>query len=778
MAKKKPVEPQVPDDEVALVQRYDRRIKAALKNSEDRFKRFETHRKYYRGIAHKDGATGLVRTNLIFATIASIYPQIYAKNPDISISPAESVSEETYDQTKLFGKTSEIVMNRLLVKGGKLKKRIKSQIRATMTCDVGWLKVTWQKDTKTDPVIKNRMDDIQDNINRLEAAAQALEEAEGDPDVTVALLKQQLEALRPDLEKVISSGIVIDKIQTEHLLILDPQVQDFDDYLNAGAMCQLIYMSADKFAETFGRSHTEKAKTWNSTTLPKQNGDTTAATKGEQDEEFVCVREIWAKEANTIYTHCEGEEGWCRGPFQPDRLGERWYPFFGLCFNPVDGEAHGISDVELLIELQEEYSGTRTALTEHRKYNKPIRVVRSGGGLTPDDVENLKKADYGDTVVVGGDSSTPLQNDVTILQGAPMDPAMYDVTVIRADIEMVTGASDATQGSVLKAKTATEAEIMRQGLAGRTGERQDIIEDMIQEIGIYGLQMAIHELSVPEVAKMVGPKAAWPAEPSPDALDMLRFEIRAGSTGKPDKNQEREQWTQLLPLLQQAMEKVMLLRQSGQNDMADAVVELTRESLRRFDERIDIDSFLPRKKEGEIDPQQMQMQLQQKDAEMQQVSQVAQQLMQQVQELTAQLNDKQAERQHAVEVESAKGLSAERVAQTAANAKAMEGALAEAIAQTKRVTSRLDAVERAVGSIPAPAEPIDKNEILLEVRDLIDKLAPKVETQPQQAPPLEITVPVTVQMPSGAVKKTMKIKPGPDGSYIGEAIEAPTEGGE
>jgi hypothetical protein len=33
-------------------------------------------------------------------------------------------------------------------------------------------------------------------------------------------------------------------------------------------------------------------------------------------------------------------------------------------------------------------------------------------------------------------------------------------------------------------------------------------------------------------------------------------------------------------------------------------------------------------------------------------------------------------------------------------------------------------------------------------------------------------------MPSGAVKKTMKIKPGPDGSYIGEAIEEPTEGGE
>jgi hypothetical protein len=47
------------------------------------------------------------------------------------------------------------------------------------------------------------------------------------------------------------------------------------------------------------------------------------------------------------------------------------------------------------------------------------------------------------------------------------------------------------------------------------------------------------------------------------------------------------------------MGKVAELRMANQEQASQAVIELVRETLRRFDERIDIDRFLPAAKEGE-----------------------------------------------------------------------------------------------------------------------------------------------------------------------------------
>ena len=59
-------------------------------------------------------------------------------------------------------------------------------------------------------------------------------------------------------------------------------------------------------------------------------------------------------------------------------------------------------------------------------------------------------------------------------------------------------------------------------IAGRTSERQDNMEDMIEEMSEYCLQLCIKELTVQEVQKIAGPKAVWPPMPTEDALDTLR----------------------------------------------------------------------------------------------------------------------------------------------------------------------------------------------------------------------------------------------------------------
>lgn len=775
----------VPDEESALVKRYKSAIERETKRHEERFKKYERNRAAYRGIMDEKGK--LARTNLIFSTIATLYPQIYAKNPDISLSPAESVDDSSYANVKQYGKTAEVILQRMLMREANMKERAKSLVRATMLCEVGWLKLTYQKDVREDPIIKDRMNDIQDNIERIKSMTAELDEegAGMDNDADLGALQLELQGLASRTETVVSSGLVVDKLMTEDLICLDPTIRDFYDYRNASALAQRTWFDEEKFEATFGRCPTGKASKWVGKTLKQaasQEGTTgKSAAAGDQDAEFFAVWEIWDKNANSVLTWCEGEEGWCRPPFQPKTVGRRWYPFFGLCFNPVDGEFYGVSDVDLLIELQNEYNDTRDALREHRKYSIPIRVVRAGGSLTPADVQAIRDAKYGQTVVIGGDSAVPLKNDVDTLEGPRIDPALYDVQMIRADIEMVSGASDAARGMVMQAKTATEAEIMQSGMASRTAERQDAIEDFIEEMAKYAIEMLTGELSIPEVVRFAGQGAVWPEGGQMDQVfDILNLEIRAGSSGKPNQNKERDQWIQLMPIVQTAMEKVMMLRQQGMDDMADAVIELTRESLHRFDERIDVDAFLPRRQKGANDPQaqaqQAGMQLQQAQVQMQQMQQVIQELQQQLAQAqdanAARLQDNEFKSQQAI-ADRANELEKEKIR---TDARAMQQGVAEAMSNQKQVLAKLQGLEQAVMALQQEdAKESGNEDILKGIEQMIAPLLQKEQAEPPEAPeqplpPINITVPITVEGKSGGTKRGT-MKKNADGSYAMEVTE-------
>lgn len=645
--------PEPDDREKSLVKDYKKRIEAARKLAEERFKQYETNRQYVRGQIHDDGAKGLVRTNLILSTLATLLPQTYAKDPDISVAPAESVDPQQYGLIRQFGKTSEIVLQRKFVKEGKLKRRMKAMVRAAMTCEVGWVKLTYQKDIREDPQIRARIEDTQEQIQRLKARLQAVEDADpGKEDLELARLQAELQGLQAKVEVSRETGFVIDKLLSESILILDPTVRDFDDYDQAAAIAQELWFDEDTYESRFGRKPGEKATKFR-TQVPGQDAN---AQQQPQSDEGVCfyrVFEIWDKRTTTVYTWCEGEEGWCRRPFNPQRRPRRWYPFYALGFNIVDGQFYPVSDVQLLIELQDEYNTTRTNYADHRRHSLPIRVVRKGGNLTPEDIEKIQNAKSMEVVVVDGAPGSPLQDELATLQHPPIDPAVYDTTPIRADIEEVSGAGDAVRGSVLKAKTATEAEIMREGMMSRTAERQDTIEDVITVMAEDALQIALQEIDAAELVEIAGPQATWPDLTKEQILDQVNLQVRAGSTGKPNKMRERETWIELVPVVEASMAKIAEFEAVGRMDLAEAQRELVRETFRRFDERIDVDAFLGPSGQGNAQGQMAQA-MTQAQQQMAMLAEQNQALTAQVQDLTVQLQEAQQQVQQAATVAKAR----------------------------------------------------------------------------------------------------------------------------
>lgn len=255
-------EEDISDDEAtpqakALAKQWGKRLEKELKKRKDAKteKKYKELRAYVRGDVGDDGEAGLVRTNIIHSNFAAILPQIYAKNPEIAVTPTEAVGS-VIPWVPGFCKTLQSVISRKFVTEGKLKKRAKSAIRSAMTTSTGWAKVSWQKDVRNDPLIDNRINDTQDNLQRIQYLIAEIKE---DDDSRCELeakqgeLEQQLRALQEQVEVKTVSGLAIDRVLSEDIFVIDETIYDFDQYDQAEAIAHRVWMTCEQYEETFGK---------------------------------------------------------------------------------------------------------------------------------------------------------------------------------------------------------------------------------------------------------------------------------------------------------------------------------------------------------------------------------------------------------------------------------------------------------------------------------------------------------------------------------------------
>lgn len=546
-------------------------------------------RRYERGNQTVDEKKS--RTNMVYATIAGQMPELYAKNPAIGVTPTDAVPQVMLGKVKKFGATAEKVIRRMLVEEGKLKKRAKANIRSTLVTGFGALKLTYQERYDADPVILHRINDTQDNLARVESLIRQIKKTDDPTELAKKRdeLSANLKALTSSNEVKIFKGFAIDRIRSEDMLVLDDAIVEFDEYLEAGALGHKIWMTVADYRAKFSMEPTGATRYGR----PRENDQKTDDTAA--DEQFVCVIEAWDKQNGVVRTYAMGMNRWAREPYAPKVVPQRWYPFYLLGFNLTEGEWRPLSDVEMLASLQEEYDRTRQNYADVREKAVPVLIFRTAGSLTEPDVEKITNRRNKDTIGVEGNPSTPLAQEFFYLQAPTIDPAAYDVSLIRNDMDIVSGRTDASRANLIKPKTATEAEIMAEAMQSRTGERRDTHEDLLTEMGEAAFEITLQRLTKAEVEQLAGEDAEWPETPqgAEEVFRMVSVKVRAGSSGKPNMQREREQWGTLLPVIKETMQAVAELRAQGNFDMADASITLLRETLRRYDETLDLDAIIP-----------------------------------------------------------------------------------------------------------------------------------------------------------------------------------------
>jgi hypothetical protein len=624
-----------------LVKTWMNRIKAAETHWAKFHKRVRHNRKLVRGIDDQaqpeTSKYNAQRANLIQSTISVVLSKVYAKNPEMSGEPTNKSQD-----LRLFCDTLTTVTQTML-DDANLKKSAKRAVRAAQTCSFGIVKLQYQRDIRTDPIISKRIQDSQDNILNIESLLAQVEDGdEGsrcDLESKRRELQQAIQGLEAQKEVVAGEGLVLDVVKTDRMLF-DPAIEDIWDYEDSDWMVEKIPMRKSKAMGLFTVEEEKTEEDENGQevkTLKREPMDLSNATAykvaamtdtanaarpysaniqvADNSDPLILVYEAWNKVDNTIYTLINGiTTQFARKPYQPQYSGERWWPYFLLPFASVDGEFVSQSLVDCLEKLQEEHNETRDKFAEVRRTIRPHLIVSAE--VSDKQITNRTHPELGEIIVVDTQGQS-LQQFVMEGTQIQIDPRLYDTSAIQNDWEMVSGLQEAARSVVTTPKTATEANISDQSLAARVSEFRDQVEDWLTEIAKCASELCLLAMTPQQVEQIMGgpedPMAEnmenmaegeaphppektyeWPENRSPETVfNLVQIKVRAGSTSAPNKLKTQENWSRAMPLIQQGIVQIRAIDAAGGDSTPER--ELLKETAARFDETIDVERFLPAK---------------------------------------------------------------------------------------------------------------------------------------------------------------------------------------
>lgn len=582
------------------------------------------------GLGVDPAAPGLPGLQAPAAGISALIP---GQAPPLTLAPAPaptaSKDDQDADTLKKYGRTMSIVIRRAW-EDARMKRQAKRWLRAALTTGIGWLKSGWQETYQTDPVQAERIRDAQDNLATIQRLRDSI--AEGtteDLDTEIDRLTDEIAGLEGKQEKMIYRGMFIDLVPAEDIQVsLDvPNIVDCDSASWIAHRCMIpledgknkfsrvptekwakvTTYSAIKPTSVGERGKTPGAEVYEASDADSYTsgaaitgavGDGIASSYGstasDKTNRFIAVWEKWNCQDCMVYTMIEGLDCFAEEPGPANVATSRWHPFFPLALHEVDGERHPQSLVMRSYKLMDEYNRGRTGLAALRRRTKP-RIAFDARNLAQEEVDKIINGGYAEWIPIKPVNEQGLAGAVWEVPYPKIDPALFDVTGIKNELEIIWGIQEALASGSLTPKTATEAEIQQAGTNARTGAMRDQLEAVMTDMARYHGEIAAQMYTLEDVRDIAGPGAIWIEGLTVEDMGiLLNIDIRAGTTGKPNTTQQREQWTAEQPLIMDAIQIIGKLRNSSNLDIADCVEQVLIETCERAGDRIDVTRFIPK----------------------------------------------------------------------------------------------------------------------------------------------------------------------------------------
>lgn len=443
-----------------------------------------------------------------------------------------------------LGKTMEILAEHYMDdQDAGFKQQLKAAVRRTKVCSVAWVKLGFQRTMDDNPDVLAQMTDVTSQLRHLAVLTQDYAEGVFDENTSkMDELRSLMATLESQQQMIVREGPVF-AFPRANRVIVDTKCTHLKTLLGAEWVAEEFPpMSREEVKELFRVDIGTNFKSYQSD----------KKTAEDQEQNLAVVYEVWNKKTQQNFVICEGYCDYIRPPAAPDVKLTRFWPFFPLVFNEVedDDEIYPNSDVWDARHMQREYNTVRQGLREHRMQNKP-RYATIKGKLEETDLKNLATSPSGSVIELNAlEAGAKVEDVLQAIKTVPIDPNLYEVSSVFSDVERVIGSSQADLGAP-SGTTATQSSIIEQGRSTMNSDNVDDLDDMLSQLIRATGEVMLQELDIDTVKKIAGPGAVWPTTPvtRQQIADDLWLEIKAGSSGRPNRAAELANMERGLPYL-------------------------------------------------------------------------------------------------------------------------------------------------------------------------------------------------------------------------------------
>lgn len=552
-----------------------------------------------------------VAVNQVLRNQEVLMGMTFPSNPECSCQPEDTVGDMVDPLTSAFAETAEKFANRMAKRGG-LQRVFEGAMQDAMTIGISWVKASIQEDLYRDPIGNPRFRDQQGNVvqyQRLQdmfakgkftaddpryAELKALEDtlrafavgkiyddmAKNPPAVAPAmaggmLVLQPVDDPRADRIVALQNGepvditmlpeipqqlcYTFDSVQPEDLR-WDWKITKPEDFRLGDWMAHRVFMTDEEIYERFGLSNDDLIRAdqymLNGNKIVRANGeDKNPSERTDYESNALnnrrAVWELWHRRHCRVYVWVSGMNKFAKN-YVPESTWDEFFPFFPLYFHRVTGQALPLSDTKLQRNLQDEYNMLRSHDREARRSSYPVLFIPKGL-LSPGEI-----AKYENRLpfsVIEAERAMEVKDAFQESSALPYNPMHFNPSNVQRDMQIMAGvplqAAGVSDGG--GTELATEMAIANERLNQANDRRTVIVNRVLTDIFRFIIQTGVRVFPENYVKAMLGPAAFWPDLDANSVLTNIKVDVKAGTTGAPNKQKELQLWTQFAGIAQQLM---------------------------------------------------------------------------------------------------------------------------------------------------------------------------------------------------------------------------------
>ncbi len=579
--------PEVDQARAALVKQWLSDLQSAENHWKPVFDRMREDMEYVRLGASKAWVTGRNYTvPIINRHINRAVSTLYARNPKAkaklrdrvwyklwdedpgSLQADIAVMQQTGMPTPMLAEIQQVEQQKRMLTGvartlevlfnyftseqsANFKLQMKQLVRRTKTTGVGYLWLDFQRILEKKPDIVEQIADVTSKLSAVERmAADAQDGITEDSSAEVEQLRTSLADLQNQVDMIVREGPVFDFPKSTDILV-DPCCSQLRGFIGARWIARKFDMDPKEVQEVY------KVDVRNSYKSYTEDGKEKVA-EGAADKGKARVYVVFDKKLQQTFAVCEGYPDFLAEPAAPRPQLERFWPVFVLSFNDVEAESakpdaadasiYPPSDVHFLKSTQDGYNSARQGLREHRHANRP-KYATAKGRLEEPDKAALQSHPANAIIELNALASGEKVADLLQrFDTVPIDPALYETASFMDDLYRAVGSHEAQLGGT-SGDTATEVSVAESGRMESSSSNVDDLDEFLSETAHATGQLMLMELSPQTAMKLAGPGAQWPELNRQQIAEDLELQIKAGSSGRPNRAAELANMERGMPFL-------------------------------------------------------------------------------------------------------------------------------------------------------------------------------------------------------------------------------------